>query len=113
VVHLFSTVVVDVTLQRLRTGYCSTTNGTCIECVGEHMVRNRVRRAVMVTDGFVGEPGASTHAALEQAVLGVALTKGGARKDLQAVTDHWAELDDLQTSTANNFASTQLQGELP
>jgi len=113
VVHLFSTRVADVTLQQLRQGFCSTTNGTCIECVGEHMVRNRVRRAVMVTDGFVGKPGASTHAALEEAVLGVALTQGGARQDLQAVTDHWAELDDLQTSTGNNFASTQLQGELP
>jgi len=111
-VHLFSTQVVDATLQQLRAGYCKTTNGTCIECVGEHMVRHRVRRAVLVTDGFVGKPGASTHAALEQAVLGVALTQGGARQDLQAVTDHWAELDDLRTSTQNNFASTQLQGDI-
>jgi len=113
VVHLFSTQVVDATLQQLRMGYCKTTHGTCIECVGDHMVRNRVRRAVMVTDGYVGKPGAGTHAALEQAVLGVALTQGGTRQDLQAMTDHWAELDDLQTSTRNNFTSTQLQGDLP
>lgn len=93
VVHLFSTRVVDATLQQLREGYCKTTNGTCIECVGEHMVQHRVRRAVLVTDGYVGKPGASTMAVLQNAVLGVALTPGSRqREDLQQVVDHWVEL---------------------
>jgi hypothetical protein len=93
VVHLFSTKVFDVTLQQLRAGRCETTNGTCIECVGEHMTRHGVRRAVLVTDGFVGKPGASTHAAMKQAVVGVALTPGSTqRADLEEVADHWANL---------------------
>ena len=93
VVHLFSTRVVDATLQQLRAGYCQTTNGTCIECVGEHMVQNRVKRAVLVTDGYVGAPGASTKTALANAVVGVALTPGSQhRGDLHDVTDFWADL---------------------
>jgi len=93
VVHLFSTKVFDVTLQQLRAGRCETTNGTCIECVGEHMTRHGVRRAVLVTDGFVGKPGASTHAVMKQAVVGVALTPGSTqRADLEEVADHWANL---------------------
>jgi hypothetical protein len=93
VVHLFSTKVFDVTLQQLRAGRCETTNGTCIECVGEHMTRHGVRRAVLVTDGFVGKPGTSTHAAMKQAVVGVALTPGSTQHaDLEEVADHWANL---------------------
>ena len=93
VVHLFSTKVVDVTLQQLRAGRCETTNGTCIECVGEHMARHAVRRAVLVTDGFVGKPGATTHAVMSKAVVGVALTPGSKPGgDLADVTDHWADL---------------------
>jgi len=93
VVHLFSTKVFDVTLQQLRAGRCETTRGTCIECVGEHMTRHGVRRAVLVTDGFVGKPGASTHAVMKQAVVGVALTPGSTqRADLEEVADHWANL---------------------
>ncbi|MFM7808808.1 MAG: hypothetical protein ACKPEA_12930, partial [Planctomycetota bacterium] len=107
VVHLFSTVVVDATLQQLRSGFVKSTNGTCIECVGEHMTRHGVRRAVLVTDGYVGAPGASTRKALEQAVLGVALTSGGKRGDLHAVVDHWVDLDPLQVSPRDNFTSIQ------
>ena len=93
VVHLFSTKVFDVTLQQLRAGRCETTNGTCIECVGDHMTRHGVRRAVLVTDGFVGKPGASTHAVMKQAVVGVALTPASTqRADLEEVADHWANL---------------------
>jgi len=48
---------------------------------------------VLVTDGYVGKPGASTMAVLQNAVLGVALTPGSRqREDLQQVVDHWVEL---------------------
>ena len=93
VVHLFSKKVADVSLQQLQSGFCETTGGTCIECVGQHMVSNRVRRAVLVTDGCVGTPGATTMAALSRAVVGVALTPGlSHRGDLESVADHWTVL---------------------
>lgn len=92
-VHLFSTIVADVNLSQLRSGVCKTTNGTCIECVGSHMEQHRVRRAVLITDGHVGKPGASTARVLERAIIGVAMTPSSDwRADLEDFTDHWAEL---------------------
>ena len=90
-VHLFSTRGHDLSLTQLRNGECHTTGGTSIECVAAHMARHRVRRAVLLTDGFVGKPGASASQTLGSAVLGVALTPGNRlRTDLQAYTRHWA-----------------------
>jgi hypothetical protein len=93
-VHVFSTKVVDVSFAELRAGVCPTTGGTCIECVANHMRQHRVRRAVIVTDGFVGTPGAASRDTLKNCRLGVALT--GPRThvgDLTAVTDHWIDLN--------------------
>ncbi len=93
VVHLFSTRVVDVTLQQLRAGYCVTTGGTCIECVAQHMKQHRVRRAVVVTDGFVGAPGVVARRILESVRIGVALTPDNStRRDLLGLVEHWAQL---------------------
>ena len=93
VVHLFSTRVVDVTLQQLRAGYCVTTGGTCIECVAQHMKQHRVRRAVIVTDGFVGAPGVVARRILENVRIGFALTPDNStRRDLEGLVEHWAQL---------------------
>ncbi|MEA3290868.1 MAG: hypothetical protein U9Q71_00930 [Pseudomonadota bacterium] len=54
-IHLFSTGVEDVTPFELRRGEVRTAWGTGIDCVTGHMVKNRVRRALIVTDGWVGE----------------------------------------------------------
>jgi hypothetical protein len=92
-VHLFSTVVHDVTLEQLRRGECRTTNGTSIECVARHMRANRVRRAVLLTDGAVGRPGREGRATLSGATIGVALTPGyNFRTDLEPFTTHWTQL---------------------
>jgi len=53
-VHLFSTQVHDVPAKRLRHGDIFTTSGTDIAAVTGHLVRSRVRRALVVTDGVVG-----------------------------------------------------------
>jgi predicted metal-dependent peptidase len=93
-VHLFSTQVADVTVAQLRTGECRSTGGTDIACVADHMRRNKVRRAVILTDGYVGSPTGADGTTLLQAVLGVALTPGtSTRGDLQEVASHWAELN--------------------
>jgi hypothetical protein len=92
-VHLFSTEIHDITLEQLRRGVCRSTGGTSIECVAAHMRAASVRRAVIVTDGFVGHPGESAGQSLRGALLGVALTPGiNYRKDLEAFVDHWTEL---------------------
>ena len=53
-VHLFSTVVHDVSFGGLRNGECRTTDGTSIECVASHIQKHGVRRAVLLTDGWAG-----------------------------------------------------------
>ena len=93
IVHLFSTRIVDVTLQQLRAGHCVTTGGTCIGCVAQHMKQHKVRRAVIVTDGFVGAPSVVARGILENVQLGVALTPGNStRRDLEGLVEHWAQL---------------------
>jgi hypothetical protein len=54
-VHLFSTTVADVSHDALRRGVALTTSGTRIDIVTEHMLAQRVQRAVIVTDGWVGD----------------------------------------------------------
>jgi hypothetical protein len=92
-VHLFSTAVHGVSLGGLRNGECRTTGGNNMECVAEHMKKRGVRRAVLLTDGWVGRPGASSASTLKGVRLGVALTPGGNRSDLQQFVRHWAELE--------------------
>jgi hypothetical protein len=92
-VHLFSTVVHDVSLGGLRVGECHTTNGTSIECVASHIQKHGVRRAVLLTDGWVGRPGSSAARTLAAVRLGVALTRNANRRDLEPFVRHWAELE--------------------
>jgi hypothetical protein len=73
VVHMFSTKVVDIAIGELVSGVIATSWGTNVECVASHMSEHGVRRAVLVTDGYVGTFGVSTRRILERAMLGVAL----------------------------------------
>jgi len=92
-IHLFSTEVSEVTFDELRRGVCRTTGGNDIACVAAHMRENKVRRAVLITDGFVGAPGGQDREALAAASLGVALTPNCCtRKDLEGVADWWIGL---------------------
>ena len=75
-VHLFSTKMSDVTLQQLREGACKTTGGTDIGCIAAHIEKHGVKRAVVLTDGFVGLPRGRHERALSATRLGIALTPG-------------------------------------
>ena len=95
-VHLFSTQVVDVSLSGLVSGVCKTTDGTDIACVADHIARHRIRRAALITDGYVGNPAGLHRSTLQKTRLGVALTPGySTREDLEEVADHWNQLQDL------------------
>lgn len=95
-VHQFSTVVRDVTLAKIKAGLRETTFGTDITCVGEHMMKHRIRRAVIITDGFVGPVGAEHLEYFKSCHIGVALTPGhSTRHDLQQIARCWVELKDL------------------
>lgn len=88
-VHLFSTKVVDISPAQLRAGRCSTTGGTCINSVAHHMATHKVRRALIVTDGWVGTPLGQHRKTLQSAQLAVAYIGHEVnQKDLAAVAKH-------------------------
>lgn len=92
-VHLFSTKIADITLAQLRRGVCRSTGGTDIDCVAGHMAAHRIRRALIITDGWVGTPRGAHHVTLAGARLAVAyLGPRVNRADLAAVADHTAAL---------------------
>jgi hypothetical protein len=99
IVHLFSTIVVDVSFEELRKGRCKTSMGTDITCVAEHIARHRVRRAVIITDGFVGVPGGEHADILRRTKLAVTLTPGVSNQsDLGEVVRHWATLNEPRSN---------------
>lgn len=57
-IHVFSTQVVDCPVGNILQGSYASTGGTDINCVLEHIVENKIRKAALVTDGYVGEPSA-------------------------------------------------------
>ena len=83
----------DVSFGGLRKGECRTTDGTSIECVASHMEKHGVRRAVLLTDGWVGRPGAGAAQTLARVRLGVALTPHANRSDRKRFVRQWAELE--------------------
>ena len=92
-VHLFSTKVADISLEELRLGICKSTGGTGIACVADHMAANHVRRALLITDGWVGIPHGRHRTTLANAKLAVAfLGQSVNPNDLAGVADFTATL---------------------
>ena len=92
-VHLFSTKVADVSLEDVRKGVVLSTGGTSIACVAKHMADNDVRRACIVTDGWVGRPRGRHRKTLSKARLAVAYAGYSFNtSDLSKVANHVATL---------------------
>ena len=92
-VHLFSTIVSDVTLKELAEGKVNSTGGTDISCVVRHMQENKVQRAVIVTDGHVGTVTAAELSVLNGVFIGTALTgAGGSRNQMAEYVNVWIDI---------------------
>jgi hypothetical protein len=67
-VYQFSTTVEPLPYDRLKTGYVRTTGGTNINCVMQHIMENtpKIRRVLILTDGFTGEPNDSLKTRLQE-----------------------------------------------
>ncbi len=78
-VHLFSTEVADIAPAGLRSGLVQSTWGTEIACVTGHLLEHRVRRALILTDGWVGETPSGHLKTLRgrRVRLGAVVTDGG------------------------------------
>lgn len=86
-VHLFSTEVRDVGHAQLRRGLAFTTGGTDISIVTRHLLKERIARALVITDGWVGEvpPEHARELARRKVRIGVAVTAGGDSAFAQAL----------------------------
>ena len=92
-VHLFSTEVVDIGIRDLLSGVRLTTGGTSISCVVAHIAARGIRRACIVTDGYVGAPDAAERRILSEVRLGVALAgTWSTAADLAPCADHLVTL---------------------
>ena len=76
IVHGFSTKVADHSLADLAAGRVTSTWGTDIGCVAEHARRHGVKRAVLITDGYVGRARGIDAETLGSVRLAVAYTGG-------------------------------------
>jgi hypothetical protein len=96
-VHLFSTVVETVSLERLCAGEVKSTGGTDLACVLAHVARHRPKKALVITDGYVGKPKAALVRRAEEAChdIRVLLTPGGWREDLDGIASRIDELPHL------------------
>ncbi len=94
IVHLFSTMVADVTLQQLIEGHVITTGGNDISCVVAHMKAHQVRRAVIVTDGYVGHVNNAIESEfMKRVFVGAALTGATTTRDqMDNYVNEWATI---------------------
>lgn len=94
---LFSTTVNPIRLEDLQRGRVDTTGGTDIGCVIDHALSRRVRKTLIITDGYVGEPTQAQAAAIRRSGLEVrvVLTPEGWRKDLEGIAARMDELPSL------------------
>ena len=99
-VHLFSTRVETVPLRALLEGVRTTTGGTDVACVLEHALAGRARRALLVTDGYVGQAPADLVRRAESKGLEIRalLTPGGWRRDLEPLAALIHELPPARTA---------------
>jgi hypothetical protein len=92
-VHGFSTRIADLALAELSAGVRRSTEGTEISCVAEHLAAHGIRRALIITDGWVGRPSGSDLAVLSLTRLAVAYAGTSIQPaDLHDVANYSAEL---------------------
>jgi len=99
-VHLFSTRVETVPLRALLEGSRPTTGGTDVACALEHALALGARRALLVTDGYVGEPPPDLvrRAGARGLEIRALLTPGGWRPDLEPIAALIHELPPARTT---------------
>jgi len=101
-VFQFSTRLEPLSLEDLRRGELKTTGGTDIRPVFDHLLADgRVRRALILTDGYTGQPTAEQAALIDErrVLLHVVLPQESAwRRDLETVAASLTVLPSLRPS---------------
>ncbi len=77
-VVLFSTDTYEMDFHRVFIkGTIVSTGGTSIHCVTNHIIRNNIRHAVIVTDGFVGDVPSNVQSKMKQVSVSAVITEDG------------------------------------
>lgn len=84
-IYTFSTKIFEISVEEYRKGSYSTTGGTDITVVAQHIHENNIRSAIILTDGYVGKIPTSYLEACRRANFQVILTENGFRDDLSPV----------------------------
>lgn len=111
-VYQFSNRVEEVSLTDLSAGAVRTSRGTDFDCVAEHILRNRFRRALIVTDGH-----AELHADLaarlksERVMIFVVLTEDNPACPLLPMATKWWEIPPEVTEAAKREPFGRLPSE--
>ena len=87
-IFLFSTVVEQININTFRKGTYKTTQGTDFAIVAEHIHTNKIRSALIITDGFVGPTPDAYLQSCKKANIQILLTQNGYRDDLIPVATH-------------------------
>jgi hypothetical protein len=93
---LFSTAIQTIPIDDLVRGQVVTTGGTDITCVVRDLLDHHVKKALVITDGYVGQICASDRKSLAFTALRVLLTPDGWRRDLEGVATTFTELPVLE-----------------
>ena len=99
---LFSTRVAVARLDDLVRGKVPTTGGTDVACLLEHVLASGARRVLVITDGYVGQPGRALAGRVRQARvdLRVVLTPEGWTRDLAPLASRLVTLPHLAPTEA-------------
>jgi len=87
IVHNFSTEIYDYPLNKIFKGQYKSTFGTDINCVLEHIIKNKVKKPVIITDGYVGEPSQLLISKLPRKIKFVkVITEDGFEHEMQSLS---------------------------
>ena len=87
-IFLFSTIVEKISINAFRKGSYKTTQGTDFAIVAEHIHSNKIRSALIITDGFVGPTPNAYLQSCKKANIQILLTQNGYRDDLIPIATH-------------------------
>lgn len=91
--YLFSTVIIPTTITELQKGNIQTNNGTSGEVVYKHILENKYKSAVIITDGYVGQAEHNFVEKLKNIPIYVVLTKNGYIPDMKPIAKKMVILD--------------------
>jgi hypothetical protein len=101
IIQVFSTEISEHSPEEILNGFYKTTGGTDINCVIEHIIEHSIKRAVIITDGYVG--GILDHLSSklpDNLRIAKIITSDGCKKDLDQLKGIFFKLPEMEAKHA-------------